>query len=218
MASKNIDGSFDPYYRYKMPALKLIHRKKQTIMENAASISKSLSRPLVYLQKFLSKELGTVIKVETNQLVIAGTHSVEVLDMLLVKFIKLCIICQTCVNPETKLIVKKSLIELYCTACGCTSKVSSSKHSLIKYICSGYKPSRSETIQNIEQESALEDWSCDTSEEAVSERMAQAFGPKKKAVSVSPQVNSEDEDFIVFETPSVPRVIDHELEAFIDGI
>jgi putative translation initiation factor aIF-2 beta subunit len=220
MALLNINGSVDAFYRYKMPALDLAYQRSKTTIVNIAAVAAALKRPIRFIQKYLSNELGTAAKLESNQLVLGGRYTAAVLKAAVAKFIALIVICQTCCNPETTLIVKRQQVRLDCQACGNISSLSTHRHKLVKYICNEYKPKKRCSEPKCDDtpcESALEDWSCDTSAEAVAERSALVFGTHRPA-SKSPVRLEVDDDFIVFSDVAPVAVVDVELQAFIDTI
>ena len=243
-ATVNVNGSADPFYRYKMPCLDVKTHKKTTRVENIDKIAKSLHRPMSYCVKWFSKELSTSCSLERSVLVLKGIHNRESLSNCLTRFIKLIVLCANCGNPETTITINsKKHLELNCKACGSLTKIQSHKHSLIKFICGEYKPAGPQgpqgkadfSIENFENvdESDLDGWSCDTSEEAIKKR-AEDFFDIQKPTNVTADgtvggrenggenggVDEVDDTFIVFESSSEFKAPTHDIEyeLFIDNI
>ena len=59
----NIDGSDDPFYRYRMQLLLLRFNRgrRRTFIMNLDSISKSLDRSIDFIKKYFNKKLSTPV-------------------------------------------------------------------------------------------------------------------------------------------------------------
>lgn len=130
----------DKYYRYKMP--KLISKVEgkgngiRTVIPNMSDIAKSLSRPSTYPTKFFGCELGAQVKCDekNSKYVVNGSHQSEKLQELLDVFIEKFVLCPSCRNPETDLlVVNKNEILRKCKACGATLPVDI-RHKLCTWI------------------------------------------------------------------------------------
>jgi translation initiation factor 2 beta subunit (eIF-2beta)/eIF-5 len=119
--SINIPASnTDPFMRYKRDLLTITHTSKQggqTHLTNVDVVAKQLGRDSNILMKYFGKCLGVRSDVRTN--IIQGVHDRNVLEELLEKYIELSILCKTCHNPETDVVVGKKSTVLKCHACGC---------------------------------------------------------------------------------------------------
>jgi translation initiation factor 2 beta subunit (eIF-2beta)/eIF-5 len=203
MAFSNMNGSADPFYRYKIPVMEIKHQNKKTVIENINAISKQLDRPVSYLEKWFSKELSTSAKIaESRYLVLKGIHEKSKVIDVLFKFIKFIVLCRVCKNPETTISIKAKNIYLDCKACGAYLAITGDQHTLVKFICRAYeKPIKKFKFEPTEY--VEEDWSCDTSEAAVKSRMIEFFGEKKQCCA-TPKDNptlmyDDDDDTIVFD-------------------
>lgn len=112
----------DTHYRYTMPVIIIKAEGRgnglKTRFENIKEISKSLDRNQDHILKFLAIEVGAAVKENDGvNSVISGKHEVEDLAVVLDKFIDRFVLCEECDNPETELVIKKS-IRLKCKACG----------------------------------------------------------------------------------------------------
>ncbi|KAG0309928.1 hypothetical protein BGZ98_000016 [Dissophora globulifera] len=141
MANLNIGGqSDDAFYRYKMP--KLISKIEgkgngiKTVIPNMSDIARALSRPSTYPTKYFGCELGAQVKCDekTDRYIVNGAHDAPKLQQLLNGFIQKFVLCPSCGNPETDIIVdKSSTIQMYCNACGRRNK-GENIHKLATYI------------------------------------------------------------------------------------
>lgn len=120
----------DLYYRYKMPsALTKIEGSGngiKTVFPNIHDICKVIKRPEEILLKFLGNALGaqsTYVKADDKFLVM-GQHTQERVQELVFRFIEHYVLCRSCRNPETEVIINKQKVQLVCGACGKKSDVS----------------------------------------------------------------------------------------------
>lgn len=126
MAAINIRrDNKDPFYRYKMPPIvsKVEGRGNgiRTAIVNTADVARSLSRPPSYVIKFFGFELGAQTSInETNdRYIVNGAHEGSKLQDLMDGFISKYVLCASCKNPETDLIIlKDGNITRDCKACG----------------------------------------------------------------------------------------------------
>ncbi|CAO3687754.1 unnamed protein product [Umbelopsis vinacea] len=242
MATVNIRRDVkDSFYRYKMP--KLISKVEgkgngiKTVVPNMTDIARSLSRPATYPTKFFGCELGAQVKCDekNDRYIVNGAHDAEKLQTLLDGFIQKFVLCPSCQNPETDLLITKNDdIEMDCKACGARNP-GDMRHKLASFIIKnppesaskkGKKQRKAATAQtngtdengipetNMEEmdeaagsdddiitqrinkeaaglklESTMDDdWSVDTSEEAVAARM------KELSVKASLLGDDDEED------------------------
>ncbi|KAI9273631.1 domain found in IF2B/IF5-domain-containing protein [Sporodiniella umbellata] len=212
----------DSFYRYKMPRLQAKVEGKgngiKTVVVNMAEIARALSRPPSYPTKFFGYELGAQVKCDdkNERYIVNGDHDANKLQSTLDGFINKFVLCQSCKNPETDIIIKNDEIQMDCKACG-ARHTADMRHKLSAYIVKNppavasknvRKQRKAATAQanntgedavdageagadgngsdddiisqrlqkqaaglNMESKLALEDWSEDTSEAAVAQRM-----------------------------------------------
>ncbi|KAJ1733145.1 eukaryotic translation initiation factor 5 [Coemansia biformis] len=135
----------DPFYRYKMPRLQSKVEGKgngiKTVLPNIVDVAKALSRPPTYPTKYFGNELGAQTKVEgkDEKFIVNGAHDSERLQSLLDGFIERFVLCGSCKNPETDLIIKDQIIIRKCGACGSNSDVDM-RHRLATYIIKNPPP------------------------------------------------------------------------------
>lgn len=126
MASVNIRRDVkDGFYRYKMPVLLTKIEGKgngiKTVIPNMADVARALNRPSSYPTKFFGGELGAqaTFNDETERYIVNGAHDATRLRDLLDTFIEKFVLCPSCKNPETELIITKDdNILRDCKACG----------------------------------------------------------------------------------------------------
>ncbi|GMM35654.1 translation initiation factor eIF5 [Saccharomycopsis crataegensis] len=115
----------DVFYRYKMPPIqsKIEGRGNgiKTLIVNLTDVAKALARPPSYLVKYFGFELGaqTSMSESTDRYLVNGQHDSAKLQDTLDGFISKFVLCASCKNPETDIIVKKGDILIReCKACG----------------------------------------------------------------------------------------------------
>lgn len=127
MESVNIKRNVsDAFYRYKMPRLMAKVEGKgngiKTVIVNMAEVAKAIGRPATYPTKYFGCELGaqTQFDFKNDRFIVNGSHDASKLQDLLDGFIRKFVLCPSCENPETDLIVstKKGTISQGCKACG----------------------------------------------------------------------------------------------------
>jgi len=130
----------DKFYRYRMPLLLTKIEGKgngiKTVIPNMTDVSKALSRPPTYTTKFFGFELGaqTSSDEKTDRYIVNGAHNSDKLRELLDVFIDKFVLCGSCKNPETDLVLTKSdAIFRDCKACGQQTAIDM-RHKLATFI------------------------------------------------------------------------------------
>ncbi|KAF7312452.1 Eukaryotic translation initiation factor 5 [Mycena indigotica] len=133
----------DKFYRYRMPILLTKIEGKgngiKTVLPNMADVARALSRPPSYTTKFFGCELGaqTTCDEKNEKYIINGAHNADRLRELLDGFIDKFVLCKSCKNPETELIILKvgrsEDIIRDCKACGERTGVEM-RHKLVTFI------------------------------------------------------------------------------------
>ncbi|CCD26962.1 translation initiation factor eIF5 NDAI_0J00700 [Naumovozyma dairenensis CBS 421] len=115
----------DPFYRYKMPPIQAKVEGRgngiKTALLNVADVARALNRPTPYLVKYFGFELGaqTSISVDKDRYLVNGVHEPAKLQDVLDGFINRFVLCGSCKNPETEIIITKdSDLVRDCKACG----------------------------------------------------------------------------------------------------
>lgn len=130
----------DKFYRYRMPVLLTKIEGKgngiKTVVPNMSDVARALSRPPTYPTKFFGSELGaqTSVDEKNDRYIVNGAHDAGRLRELLDAFIDKFVLCGSCKNPETDLIITKNeMIVRDCKACGERTGVDM-RHRLSTYI------------------------------------------------------------------------------------
>ncbi|KAF5372740.1 hypothetical protein D9615_010121 [Tricholomella constricta] len=133
----------DKFYRYRMPILNTKIEGKgngiKTVVPNMSDVARALSRPPTYTTKFFGCELGaqTSFDEKNDRYIVNGAHNAERLRELLDVFIDKFVLCRSCKNPETELVILKSgrneNIIRDCKACGERTEVDM-RHKLTTFI------------------------------------------------------------------------------------
>lgn len=215
----------------------------KTVIPNMADVARALSRPPTYPTKFFGCELGaqTSFDEKNERYIVNGAHDANRLRELLDAFIDKFVLCKSCKNPETELVILKvgrnEDIIRDCKACGERTGIDM-RHKLTTFILKnppvkakgrrkyngdaadgvggsaaipgqqnidGEDPgaeSDDELTKRIKAEAAeltndttitKEDWSADTSPEAVKQRM-KALEGQMGAASILADDDEEDDD------------------------
>jgi len=145
----NMDGSDDPFYRYKMPQVIAFVLGKgkmiKTMIANADQVAVSLKRPPSYLVHYIGYQLSAQCKYEAKKPAgenaqVSGDISGEKLSELTESFIREWITCPKCELPECDLEIKKKevSIKLVCSGCGAVSsinkKVKQKQPKFVKFV------------------------------------------------------------------------------------
>jgi translation initiation factor 5 len=108
----------------------------KTVVPNMSDVARALSRPPTYPTKFFGSELGaqTSVDEKNDRYIVNGAHDARRLRELLDAFIDKFVLCGSCKNPETDLVITKNeMIVRDCKACGERTGVDM-RHRLSTYI------------------------------------------------------------------------------------
>lgn len=123
----NIDGSDDPFYRYKMRQLyvQVVGKGKmiKTNILNVDEVSKDLKVSPSYLTAYLGYETGAQFKYDPKKpdrqkAYISGDLDAASLTLQMQKMIKELVLCRNCNLPEITMFVNKNEISTSCRSCG----------------------------------------------------------------------------------------------------
>lgn len=118
--SININGSDDPYYRYKMDTIIILHGGQGnglfTIINNVDKISNSINTPSEILIKYLSCHLNSNYNDKKKSF--TGHHSYDFINTGLFNYINSFVICTDCSIPELFYSLNKKTVNSKCSACG----------------------------------------------------------------------------------------------------
>ncbi|OCF38605.1 translation initiation factor 5 [Kwoniella heveanensis CBS 569] len=142
MATVNIRRDVDDkFYRYKMPLLQIKVEGRgngiKTVIPNMEDIARALNRPPTYPTKFFGCELGAQTSMANDRYIVNGQHTADRLRELLDTFIEKFVLCPSCKNPETELVItgRSGHEDMHrdCKACGRQNGIDM-RHKLVAYI------------------------------------------------------------------------------------
>jgi translation initiation factor 5 len=108
----------------------------KTVIPNMSDVASALSRPPSYPTKFFGCELGaqTSFNEKDDRYIVNGAHDAARMRELLDTFIDKFVLCKSCKNPETELIISKTEdIVRDCKACGQRTDIDM-RHKLTTFI------------------------------------------------------------------------------------
>ncbi|WWC66521.1 uncharacterized protein I206_100424 [Kwoniella pini CBS 10737] len=131
----------DKFYRYKMPLLQIKVEGRgngiKTVIPNMEDIARALNRPPTYSTKYFGCELGAQTSMANDRYLVNGAHTADRLRELLDSFIEQFVLCPSCKNPETELVItgKSGHEDMHrdCKACGRQNGVNM-RHKLVAFI------------------------------------------------------------------------------------
>lgn len=150
MTSSTVTGVFlsfpDDIPAYPSRSMPLLNTKIEgkgngikTVIPNMVDVARALSRPPTYTTKFFGCELGaqTSFDEKNERYIVNGAHDANRLRELLDVFIDKFVLCRSCKNPETELVILKvgrsEDIIRDCKACGERTGIDM-RHKLTTYI------------------------------------------------------------------------------------
>ncbi|KGB77414.1 translation initiation factor 5 [Cryptococcus deuterogattii R265] len=142
MATVNIRRDVDDkFYRYKMPLLQIKIEGRgngiKTVVPNMEDIARALNRPPTYPTKFFGFELGAQTSMANDRYIVNGAHTADRLRELLDVFIEKFVLCPSCKNPETEIVItgRSGHEDMHrdCKACGRQNPIDM-RHKLSAFI------------------------------------------------------------------------------------
>lgn len=174
----------DSFYRYKMPAIdiEMVHGK--TVLKNFQRVCSAISRPEEIVSRFLAQMIGTTACCKKGSWTLNGSFEKIKIQEHLFEFIDRYVLCPSCGNPETVFHKPKQFLYLKCLACKFNSTVKQDKitNAIQKSLDDApkgkmtkkfHKNKLADESLNPEDPTSAEsddDWSMDTSPEAVASR------------------------------------------------
>lgn len=116
--------SEDPFYRYKMPDIKIRQAGKgngcYTFIDNIEDICKAINTPSIILFNYITRVLGSSFN--DKKQTITGHHTNDQILNVIYDYIDFFVLCNKCTIPELtpKIIGNKKKKSLFftCSACG----------------------------------------------------------------------------------------------------
>lgn len=105
----------------KLNALIIGKEGSRTVIKDWSKFINCINREQLHLQNFISRELASVISYnsEKDNLYIKGRFSINEIEIILKKYIKLYIICSSCKSLNTNFNKKGRTLMIKCNKCGC---------------------------------------------------------------------------------------------------
>ncbi|MDD1776025.1 MAG: translation initiation factor IF-2 subunit beta [Candidatus Methanomethylicus sp.] len=104
--------------KYETPQTESNVIGSKTLIYNFKDVAGKLNRDPNHLLKFIVRELATSGTLEDSRASLQGKFSKEVLDELVVRYIKSYVLCNSCNKPDTKLVREDRLTFIACEVCG----------------------------------------------------------------------------------------------------
>jgi len=139
----NIDGSEDPFYRYKMRQLyvQVVGKGKmiKTNILNVDDVAKDLKVAPSYLTAYLGYEIGAQFKYDAKKpdrqkAYISGDLDAASLTQHMKKFITELVLCRYCNLPEITMFVKGTEISTSCRSCGGKAVLDNLREKFSQYV------------------------------------------------------------------------------------
>ena len=117
-------GGGDPFYRYRMQELELRPNRQGHILSNLSNVCSSIGRTPELLIAFFDLEVLrprglSPCRIDENGIVAPKGIDQRQLQEKVFEFIRKCIACPKCSNPETHIMsVQERTLELKCISCG----------------------------------------------------------------------------------------------------
>lgn len=121
----NIDGSVDPFYRYKMDQIIIrftgANKKSKTFISNLKQIERDLRIPQKYIIAYLGYELSARFGYDESRLMhyINGRYECHELEPIVDKMIHTIVLCKMCNLPELEITNECGKLWGSCDSCGC---------------------------------------------------------------------------------------------------
>jgi translation initiation factor 5 len=114
----------DPFYRYKMPDLKIRQTGRGngcfTIIDNIEEICKAINTPNTILLNYIARGLGSNFNEKKNTL--TGHYTYDKILHILYDYITFFVLCHNCLIPELTPKIfgnkKNKKLQYSCSACG----------------------------------------------------------------------------------------------------
>jgi len=200
----------DPFYRYKTRQLvvQVVGKGKmiKTSMTNLNDVAADLQVPPDYIPHFFGKTIGATAKYdptkpERERGSISGEYDVKELSEVLLKFVRSFVLCPSCNYPEFRYSPASKNVRIKCKSCGWKTDVGSMElnEKFKRYVINNPPPKppkiakpqgtgerRGKKPATNGAQIVKDDWSGDTSKEAIKKRMDAMVPSNLQAMIASP--------------------------------
>jgi translation initiation factor 2 subunit 2 len=104
--------------RLEIPAAKITHEGKKTIVTNFGDICSTLNREPEVVAKYLLRELGTAGSRTDGRISLNGIFSADDVNAVIKKYVESFVMCRECHLPDTRLEKEGRRLFIRCEACG----------------------------------------------------------------------------------------------------
>mmetsp|Transcript_58925 Transcript_58925/g.138559 ORF Transcript_58925/g.138559 Transcript_58925/m.138559 type:complete len:202 (-) Transcript_58925:547-1152(-) len=133
----NLNGSRDPFYRYKMPCAEVCKEGSKTVFVNILQVCKAVGRPPEYLIKALQQELKCAVWLVQGRASLPRSIDSEMVQRVVFSLLADIVLCPSCGNPETTVHTegnkKRKEAFLSCRGCGRQSSLDAEK-KIVKFV------------------------------------------------------------------------------------
>ena len=109
--------------RFTVPAAKVTHLGKKTIVMNFGDICDRLNRDPDAVAKYILRELGTAGSRAGSRITLSGAFQEQDLNSAIAKYVESSVLCKVCHLPDTKLLKEGKQAFIRCEACGAKYQV-----------------------------------------------------------------------------------------------
>jgi translation initiation factor 2 subunit 2 len=104
--------------RFEVPAAKVTHLGKKTIVANFGEICSTLNRDPDTVARFLLRELGTAGSRTDGRITLNGIFHAQDINAAIKKYVESFVMCKVCHLPDTQLLKEGKQAFIRCEACG----------------------------------------------------------------------------------------------------
>lgn len=112
---QGLDDIDDPFYRYKMVPINVVHQKNKTIIDNIPQVCADLETDPQRVIKFFKKKFSISMQYKKDVLSTAARLTYNDFSGALREYIELFVLCRKCKLPERD-------EQNICKACGINNK------------------------------------------------------------------------------------------------
>ena len=124
MNIQGINDIDDPFYRYKMQKLNVVHQKNKTIVDNIEKVCLDIAVPPQMLYSFFKKKFSVSMNLDKKG-ILSTTSKITYIDFekALREFIEEYVICKSCKLPELEIDNQKNKINRICKSCSFSDSI-----------------------------------------------------------------------------------------------
>jgi len=109
--------------RFVVPAAKVTHEGKKSIVTNFGDICSTLNRDPEIVARYLLRELGTAGSRSEGRITLNGSFTADSVNGVIKKYVESFVMCRECRLPDTRLQKEGRRTFIRCEACGAKYEV-----------------------------------------------------------------------------------------------